>query len=293
MKKTLVVIVIAWGGWGCGGGASAPTKPKLPAPAWDWAGVIGTGQSLSVGVMGNPETRAATTPMFNNLKLSLGALAVPPIPDPASSELSMVPLVEPIRTLSTGTLEWPLNIFGETPHTAMADAITALYQTAGGADYVTAHTVVGESGKAMQYLQKGAVDDGAEGRAYAASMFEVQAIHNLAVAAGKTYGVGAVVITHGEADSGNPDYESELAAMQADYTTDVQAITGQTEPVLLLVSQQNSVPNMLPADIGLGSISTLAQWQVGLDHPGLVICAGPKYQYPYFSDGVHLITDGY
>ena len=29
-------------------------KPKLPAPAWDWAGVIGTGQSLSVGVMGTP-----------------------------------------------------------------------------------------------------------------------------------------------------------------------------------------------------------------------------------------------
>ena len=68
--------------------------------------------------------------MFNNLKLSLGTLTVPPIPDPTSSELSMVPLVEPIRTLSTGTLEWPANIFGETPHTAMADEITALYQAA-------------------------------------------------------------------------------------------------------------------------------------------------------------------
>ncbi len=296
MKKPLLGIVIYLAGSAeiaCSGGTSEPPKPKLPAPAWDWAGVIGTGQSLSVGVMGNPETPAARTPMFNNLKLSLGTLTAPPIPDPTSSELSMVPLVEPIRALSTGTLEWPVNIFGETPHTAMADAITALYQAAGGADYVTAHTVVGESGKAMQYLQKGAVDDGTEGRAYAASMFEVQAIHNLATAAGKSYGVGAVVITHGEADSGNTSYETELAQMQQDYTSDVQAVTGQTEPVLLLVSQQNSVPNTLPAALGMGSISTLAEWQVGLDHPGLVICAGPKYQYPYFSDGVHLTTDGY
>jgi hypothetical protein len=302
MKKSALVIVIALacsGEIACGGG-SGPTKPTVPAPAWDWAGVIGTGQSLSVGVMGNPETSAATMQFWGNLKLSLGTLAVPPIPDPASSELSMIPLVEPIRTLSTGTLEWPANIFGETPHTAMADEISALYHNAAGGllgtedpDYVTAHTVVGESGKAMQYLQKGAVDDGTAGRAYAASMFEVQAIHNLATAAGKTYGVGAVVITHGEADSGNTDYENELAQMQADYTADVQAVTGQTEPVLLLVSQQNSVPNTLPAALGMGSISTLAQWQVGLDHPGLAICSGPKYQYPYFSDGVHLTTDGY
>jgi hypothetical protein len=32
---------------------------------------------------------------------------------------------------------------------------------------------------------------------------------------------------------------------------------------------------------------------VGLDHPGLVICTGPKYQYPYASDGVHLTAHGY
>jgi hypothetical protein len=297
MKKTASVIVIALVGAGCGGGTTSST-PKLPAPAWDWAGVIGTGQSLSVGAQGvfdssDPAIKAVETPIFNNLKLSLGTLTAPPIPDPASSELSMVPLVEPIRPLSSGTVEWPNNIFGVTPHTAMADSITALYQGAGGVDYATVHTVVGESGKAMQYIQKGAVDDGTEGRAYAASMFEVQAIHNLAVAAGKTYGVGAVAITHGEADSGNLYYEDELAQMQADYTADVQPETGQTEPVLLLVSQQNSVPNTLPTATGMGSISALAEWKVGLDHPGLAICTGPKYQYPYAADGVHLTADGY
>ena len=291
MKKTslYVPLSICLSGMACGGGASAPAKPKLPAPAWDWAGVIGTGQSLSVGVMGTPETTGAQTPMYNNLKLSLGTLTAPPIPDPTSSELSMVPLVEPIRPLSSGTAEWPANIFGETPHTAMADEITALYQAAGGSDYLTAHTVVGESGMPMTAIEKGATDDGTKGRAYAASLFEVQAIHNLATAAGKTHGVGAVVITHGEADAGNTDYENELFQMQMDYTADVQALTGQTEPVLLLVSQQESVPQ----EVGSGSASTLAEWQVGLDHPGAALCTGPKYQYPYFSDGVHLTTAGY
>ncbi len=284
-----VIAVTCLIGLACGGGTTTTTTKPLPAAVWDWAGVIGTGQSLSVGVMGTPETPAATTPMFNNLKLSLGTLTVPPLPDPSSSELAMVPLIEPIRPLSTGTVEWPNNIFGETPHTAMADEITALYQAAGGVDYITAHTVVGESGKPMTDLQKGATDDGTQGRAYAASMFEVQAIHTLATAAGKTYGVGAVVITHGEADSGNTSYESELAQMQADYTADVQAVTAQSEPVVLLTSQQNSVPQVA----GMGSVSTLAEWQVGLDHPGVAICTGPKYQYPYFADGVHLIPDGY
>ena len=246
---------------------------KLPAPAWDWAGVIGTGQSLAVGVMGiiDPPRSSA----YDNLELSIGGSTVPPLPDPTSSELSMIPLGEPIRTLSTGSVEWPVNIFGETPHTAMADEITALYLAAGGTDYVTAHTVVGESGKPMTAIEKGAVDDGTMGRAYAASLFEAQAITKLATKAGKTYGVGAVVITHGEADAGNNDYENELFQMQSDYTADLQAITGQTESVPLLVSQQDSVPQ----DLGSGSASTLAQWKAGVDHPGEIVCTGPKYQY--------------
>jgi len=39
--------------------------------------------------------------------------------------------------------------------------------------------------------------------------------------------------------------------------------------------------------------STLAEWQVGVDHPGEILCSGPKYQYPYAPDNVHLVTRGY
>jgi len=57
----------------------------------------------------------------------------------------------------------------------------------------------------------------------------------------------------------------------------------------MLVSQQHSVP----ADAMSTSLSTLAEWRVGVDHPGGIVCSGPKYQYPYFSDAVHLTTTGY
>jgi hypothetical protein len=70
-----------------------------------------------------------------------------------------------------------------------------------------------------------------------------------------------------------------------DYNTDLRAITGQTQSIPMLVSQQNSVNDR--------AASTLAQWQVGVDHPNDITCIGPKYQYPYAADGIHLITDGY
>jgi len=51
------------------------------------------------------------------------------------------------------------------------------------------------------------------------------------------------------------------------------------------VSQQNSCNDHSP--------STLAQWQIGVDHPTDIVCSGPKYQYPYAPDGVHLTAEGY
>src|SRR5580692_7907726 len=121
---------------GCGGSSAAPTDaaPPLPAPTWDWAGVIGTGQSLAVGVMGTPNLATGEPAGYDNLKLFLGSLTGPPL-DPTASTLKMVQLDEPLRAFSTMYPEaYPGNIDGETPHTAMADQITSLYLAAGGAD---------------------------------------------------------------------------------------------------------------------------------------------------------------
>ena len=93
-------------------------------------GVVGTGQSLSIGAQGTPVT--LTTQPYHNLKLALGgAIALPY--DPNMASLMMVPLVEPIRPFATSyPSPYPTNIAGETPHTAMANQISALFAAAEG-----------------------------------------------------------------------------------------------------------------------------------------------------------------
>ena len=115
-------------------------------------------------------------------------------------------------------------------------------------------------------------------------MIATKAITRLAKAAGKTYGVGAIVMTHGETDAGNPNYEQELHQLWRDYNVDLPAITGQTQKIQLIVSQQNSCADRSP--------STLAQWRISVDYPTDIVCSGPKYQYPSF-EGIHLTAEGY
>src|SRR5262249_26486106 len=149
--------------------------------------------------------------------------------DPA---LSMVPLIEPIGRASTAyPSAWPTNIAGETAHGSMANQVTTMAMAADGADYVGVHGEVGENGMGIVFLKKGATQSGVNGRAYVATQIETQAITRLATAMGKTYGVAAVIVTHGEADTGNPTYESDLFQLLNDYQTDLSAITGQTQKI--------------------------------------------------------------
>jgi hypothetical protein len=268
------------GGQSGGGGAGGAVTVARP---WDWAGVVGTGQSLAVGQMGSPA--ASTTQPYHNLKLSTAMLPWPI--DPTDPMLTMVPLVEPIGRLSTAyPSSWPTNIAGETPHAAMANQITALARAADGGDYVGVHGEVGENGQCITFLRKNAVQSGVNGHAYQATLIETQAITRLAGAMSKTYGVGAIIVTHGECDAGSATYEADLYQLWSDYNADLPALTGQTQKILMIVSQQNSVTDH--------SASTMAQWKIGADHPADVVCSGPKYQYPYYAgDHVHLVTDGY
>ncbi len=270
----------AGGGEAAAGGAGG-SAPVLSRP-WDWASVVGTGQSLAVGQMGLPI--ATTSQPYGNLKLSTNTLPWPV--DPNDASLAMVPLTEPVGRLSTAyPSSWPTNIAGETPHASMADQITALAQAADGGDYVGVHSEVGENGQGIVYLKKGATQVGVNGHAYQATLIEIQAIARLAAAMGKTFGVGAIIVTHGENDAGNANYETQLYQLWSDYQTDLSALTGQTQKILMITSQQNSSNDR--------SASTLAEWKIGVDHLGDVVCSGPKYQYPYYADHVHLITDGY
>ncbi len=253
--------------------------PNLP---WDWSGVIGTGQSLSVGA--RAFEIKATNQLYGNLQLSTDHLPWPI--DPANTNLTMVPLTEPIGRHSPAyPSSWPENIEAETYHTAMADEISALVHDATGHDFIAVHSEVGENGQGMKYIKKGAVHHGLNGRSYEGAMIETKAIERLASAQGKTFGIGAIVVTHGESDAGNTNYESELHQLWSDYNTDIPAITGQKQGIQMILSQQNVVVDYSP--------STQAQWKIGTDYPKDIVCSGPKYQYPYYTDGIHLISDGY
>ncbi len=259
--------------------STAASQARLP---WDWTGIIGTGQSLSVGARALPVL--STNPSCGNLQLSTDHLPWPI--DPNDPSLSLKPLTEPIgRRAPTYPSSWPENIDGETPHSAMASQITALVRTNLGRDFVSIHSAVGEDGQGMIYLKKNAVPKGVNGHSYAAALIETKAITRLAHAAGKTYGVGAIIVTHGESDAGNADYENELRQLGLDYTADLRAITGQKQAIPMIVSQQDSCADR--------SASTIAQWKIGVDYPDDFICSGPKYQYPYVADGVHLTANGY
>ncbi len=257
-------------------------------PPFDWVGIIGTGQSLSVGTTAPPTT---TTASFNNLKLDdLGAGEK--FPSDGGGLWVAVPLREPIREGLLGYAgdnggEYPSNIEGETPHTAMATQLTVLATKAGAADYVSVHSVVGWSARAMTYLNK-------QGgyRPYPSTLTEARAFRTLARAAHKTLGYAAVVLTHGETDNTNPSYGPSVVSLQRDYQTDLQAITGQTTPIPLLASQQSTLPSVTQPD-GSQLGSSLALLKAGVDNPGKVIVTGPKYHLPYSPDFLHLTAAGY
>jgi hypothetical protein len=287
---------------GAGGSKDAGVTDggAVATPAFDWVGVVGSGQSLSVGTT----PAALTTQPYNNMMLSLGSATVPGTGsnpwDPTVSGLTMVPLVEPVRALETSyPSPYPGNIYGETPHAALANEITRFVKAASaGADYITVHTVVGESGQGIVALNKQTGSTtGTTGRAYAASLFEVGAITRLAKAAGKSYGVGVIVMTHGETDCSNAMYGDQLVQLASDYNTDIPAITGQSYQIPMYLSQQHGCPGA-PACTASTDVRPLAnnfEWQLGVEHKGAFVCTGPKYQYPAHSDGdgIHLNVTGY
>ncbi len=270
-------------GGGTTGTTSSGSTTGPPGPRPVIVGVIGTGQSLSVGVYGYPVL--SDTAKYANLKLEDDG------PDPryafdGGGVYSLVPLVEPIRPQSLpgwSDDQYPNNIYGETPHTALANQLTALSLAADAGNLVSIQTVVGWSGHCMSDIDKEGT-----GRAYPSSLAEARVAMALATDAGRTVRYDAIVLTHGECDAYNLAYETALFQLWSDYNSDLPLITTQDGGVPLIETQQSTVD---PYPDGTGSM--LEQWQAGVDYPGQIICAGPKYQYAYAPDNLHLPSAGY
>jgi hypothetical protein len=248
-------------------------------PFADWVGIIGTGQSLSVGAGAAP---ISTVQPYNNLKL-LDRGPDPQYPLDGGGDLSLVPLTEPIKPRLQGYSDnqYPNNILGESPNTGMANEISKLWLDRVGGDYVTLQSPVGWSGHCLRDIDKRGT-----GRAYPGSLSEGRSFQRLADEAGKTFAFGAIILTHGECDAGNPGYEDGLFQLWHDYNDDLRAITGQSQDVPLLVSQQSTI--LVPR-----GGSSVAVWKLAVDHPGQAYCVGPKYQYQYLPDHLHMDAAGY
>lgn len=131
------------------------------------------------------------------------------------------------------------------------------------------------------------------------AMMQVTSAKALAAAAGKTYVVRAVTAIHGGSD--HYDRENELATLvmkndgtglvgdytealiewQHDYETSVQAITGQTEPVPLFVSQFGSWTDIATSKI------PVRQLAAHVKAPGKVVVVTPNYPFVHYSDCLH------
>jgi|HubBroStandDraft_5_1064220.scaffolds.fasta_scaffold07093_4 hypothetical protein len=236
--------------------------------------ILGNGQSLSVGT---GAVSVDTTQPYQNVKL-FDPSGVYDITNPTDPALTLVPLTAPQRPVDAGNNPYPTNVAGESVEVPMSNALIALFIRAGWAGYRIAATCSGQGGAQMSQI-----NEGGTGNAYAAGQYESQVFKRLS---GGSFVVLAVPFTHGETDATlqNTSYEAELVTLAANYVASAQALTGQTQGVPFIASQQNSEP--LPFDGE--NITALDVWNAANGNPGLIFNSGPKYQYSYLVDRVHL-----
>ena len=292
------------GGGTSGGSTEPPATPYVP---FDINHVLSTGQSNSVANGATPPITDAQP--YANLMFDVGVIPGTQCDGSGCRSYAkpngFVPLVE-------GD-----NFFGyavETMSSALANEATKLAKE----KYlvgkpVTAHDVLvtlhGRSGNTYFCLRKGGCDfKGTEAGyipPFEEAMMEVTDARDLAKAAGKSYVVRAVTAIHGESDHysystntaefplpsthGGPtvaNYGDGMLEWQQDYEAGVKAITGQTQPVPLLLLQMsnwNDVPN-----------SKIPIWQLEAHTraPGKVVVVAPAYPIGYASDCLHFTNNG-
>ena len=290
-------------GTGVGSDGAAPRVP-IPYQHFDVNHILSTGQSNSVANGGTPPLDL--TQPYGNLMLSSGVM-------PASgcdgagcttydTPTALVPLVE------GDTFFYPV----QTMSSPMANTITAWARgpyaaTTGDLDHVVLVSLHGRSGNTYWSLRKGS-SSYMQGRGFVLpfddGMREVADGLALAKAAGKTYVVRAVTAIHGESDhyayatntqevplpgtdgkSTITSYLDALLEWQRDYQDGVQAITGQTVPVPLIISQMHlwtDVPRSLVVEW---------QYEAHVKSKGKVVLATPGYFVGYASDCLHYTSD--
>jgi hypothetical protein len=271
--------------------------PPVPYVHFDVNHVLSTGQSNSVA---NDAVQILTdTQPFANLMFDVGVMTATSCDGDGCTTYqkpsALLPLVEgdsfwyPVETMSSGLANLVAKLGSEKHHALL----------------VSLH---GRSGNSYQCLRKGSCDWW-PGRNYiepfAEGMMQVADAKALATAAGKSYAVRAVTAIHGEhdhyayasGDSAFPmigtdgvsviaSYADGLLEWQRDYEAGAKAITGQTVPVPLFISQYSHWNNVPTTKIAY------MQLDAHVRSNGKVIMVGPTYALPYTDACLHFTSDG-
>jgi hypothetical protein len=285
-----------------GGDAGADADAPVPYVHFDINHVLSTGQSNSTA--NDATTILSKTQPYDNLMFDVGVL-------PGNGcngsycttyekPTKLVPLVEgdrffyPIETMSSG----------------LANEATKLAKDKyGKASFTSLVSLHGRSGNAYICLRKGGCNWW-DGQTYVKpfddATKEIEDGFALAKAAGKSYVVRAVTAIHGEHEhysltggysyfpmaktdgSGGMvnDYGEALEEWQHDYETTAKGITGQTQPVPLLINQYshwNDVPHTQVSFMQLAAHER---------SKGKVVVIGPTYALPYSSNCLHFLSEG-
>ena len=211
-----------------------------------------SGQSLSMGYNSCPVI--STTQPYSNLSL-----------ENSETTGDFIPLVE----VATGS-------GCETPVSGMANTITMM----SGGSQIVCSTHHGVPGVPIASLNKGTTP-------YNDSLTAIETAKANAEAQGDTLRVLGTVWTQGESDQGKTleEYKNLLVQLQSDYESDISAITGQTGPIPLFISQ-------IGYWNGSSDAVALAQFQAAMDYPDRIILATPLYTLPKATDNIHLTNEG-
>ena len=280
--------------------ADAEEQP-VPYVAFDINHVVSTGQSNSVAHEGRP--LLSTAQPFDNLMFDVGVMT------------SGVCEAQGCRTYQTPTGFVPLtegDTFWypvETMSSGLANEAAMLARTKHGKPtHDLLVSLAGRNGLTYWCLRKGTCNfvDPTYLQPFDESMKQVTSAKALAAAAGKTYAVRAVTAIHGESDDfgyamGTPEfpldgtdgshrsitsYGDGLLEWQRDYEAGIKAITGQTQPVPLLISQFSGWN-----DVATSAVTQL-QYEAHVRSNGKVVLVTPAYVLDWASDCRHYTATG-
>jgi hypothetical protein len=259
--------------------SNLPKSHSIARPVYNE--IIGTGQSLSTGLLANPPiSTTAVWPKFA-LMTNLGVRQV--IDRGVVHALNpalitgLVPLVE-ARTADHD---------GETIGSGMAYQINELALEDGEAPWPVIFSAHGVTGASYAMLKRGTIP-------YGNSLATVKRVAAILDGLGFRDVVRAITVTHGQTDSiigtSAAAYEQDLVNWRGDYETDIRTITGQREPVMLFTDQMNTYASkVLGERAAVTSPIPLAQLQAALDNPDSIVLVCPKYWLTYNpKDGAHL-----